>query len=251
MDPVLGERILDMCAAPGGKTAHLASLYRLGMAGDKSLPPEVPPIVAVDKSKAKVAQIRETCARFGLQGFVRPIVADSTKLTTTRSTEVSTDGTGATATSSSDGCFLPESFDKILLDAPCSALGQRPQFRNDSTAKQLASFPKVQRKLMDSAVELLKPSGGVLVYSTCTITVEENEEIVSWALEKYAGVLELEDLGVLSKSIIDRVHQVDEVSGKVLRFGPLPSADLSPSSPDADTIGFFVAKLKKVASTAS
>ena len=71
-------------------------------------------------------------------------------------------------------------FDRILLDAPCSGLGQRPQFYNKIKMKELRSFPKIQRKLFSSAVRLLK-HGGVLVYSTCTNNSEENEKVVTWA----------------------------------------------------------------------
>ena len=75
-------------------------------------------------------------------------------------------------------------FDKILLDAPCSALGQRPQLTNNMKLKELLSFPKLQKKLFDVAVKLLKP-GGHLVYSTCSITRGENEDMVDWACEKF------------------------------------------------------------------
>ena len=83
--------------------------------------------------------------------------------------------------------FPEEYFDRILLDAPCSGLGQRPQFFNKIKMKELRSFPKIQRKLFCSAVRLLKP-GGVLVYSTCTNNSEENENIVSWAQNTFENL---------------------------------------------------------------
>lgn len=76
------------------------------------------------------------------------------------------------------------SFDRILLDAPCSALGQRPSLNNPMTSKELASYPALQRKLAATAVKLLKP-GGTLVYSTCTFTSEENEEQVATLLREH------------------------------------------------------------------
>ena len=82
--------------------------------------------------------------------LVECLVADSTKLP-------------------EDRPDLVESFDKVLLDGPCSALGQRPQLSNTMKMKELLSFPKIQKKLFHAAVRLLK-SGGSLVYSTCTIT---------------------------------------------------------------------------------
>ncbi|XP_020920468.1 putative methyltransferase NSUN6 [Sus scrofa] len=77
--------------------------------------------------------------------------------------------------------FLPESFDGILLDAPCSGMGQRPYMACTWTLKEMIPYQPLQRKLFTVAVELLKP-GGVLVYSTCTVTLAENEEQVAWAL---------------------------------------------------------------------
>lgn len=70
--------------------------------------------------------------------------------------------------------FRPQTFDRILLDAPCSALGQRPSIRNDMSLRELHSYPRLQERLLSAAVRLLKP-GGVMVYSTCTFIPEENE----------------------------------------------------------------------------
>jgi len=84
-----------------------------------------------------------------------------------------------------EGNFEENSFDKVLLDAPCSALGQRPQFYQSMKLKELRSFANLQKKLFSTAVQLIKSPGGVLVYSTCTYTLDENEGIVAWALEKF------------------------------------------------------------------
>merc|ERR1712106_658745 len=83
--------------------------------------------------------------------------------------------------------YLPGHFDHILVDAPCSGLGQRPQFYNKMKLKELQSFPKIQKKLFSSAVELLKP-GGVLLYSTCTNNHHENEGIVEWATNTFPSL---------------------------------------------------------------
>jgi 16S rRNA C967 or C1407 C5-methylase (RsmB/RsmF family) len=77
----------------------------------------------------------------------------------------------------------------VLLDAPCSALGQRPQLRNTIKVKELMSFPKLQKKLLRAAVELVKP-GGCIVYSTCTFNVDENEKVVLWAKQNLADQIE-------------------------------------------------------------
>jgi len=135
-----GDTVLDMCAAPGGKTTLLAScLQGRGK------------VVAVDRSQRKIDNIRNNSQLMSIESnLVECLVADSTKLP-------------------EDRPDLVESFDKVLLDGPCSALGQRPQLSNTMKMKELLSFPKIQKKLFHAAVRLLK-SGGTLVYSTCTIT---------------------------------------------------------------------------------
>lgn len=80
--------------------------------------------------------------------------------------------------------YPPESFDKILLDAPCSALGQRPSLLNKMTYKELSSYSNLQKKLINAAVKLLKP-GGLMVYSTCTFNPDENELQMEWLLHQF------------------------------------------------------------------
>ena len=83
--------------------------------------------------------------------------------------------------------FPPESFDRILLNAPCSALGNRPVLSINLTAKILKSHPVLQKKLFTAAVGLVKVNG-ILVYSTCTITFAENEGIVAWAKDNFPNL---------------------------------------------------------------
>lgn len=97
--------------------------------------------------------------------------------------------------------YLPGSFDKILLDAPCSALGQRPSLGNPMTSKELSSYPRLQRKLITAAVSLLK-SGGTLVYSTCTFHSEENEEQISWLLNTYPEMCLQSQVNILFSSFV-------------------------------------------------
>lgn len=171
LDPKPGETVLDMCAAPGNKTTHLAELM-----GD------IGRIVALDKTPNKLKLLISKMSAFDLKS-VQCFAFDSTKaLDDKQSFEES---------QSLKPPFAPNTFDRILLDAPCSALGNRPQLRNDMSPKMLASYPVVQKKLFRTAVGLLKP-GGVLVYSTCTIAAAENEHLVAWALEKFGNEIELE-----------------------------------------------------------
>merc|ERR1712106_530837 len=118
--------------------------------------------------------------------------------------------------------YPPGHFDRILVDAPCSGLGQRPQFYNKMKLKELNSFPKIQKKLFATAVRLLK-AGGTLVYSTCTNNTEENEKMVEWALETF---------DCLEQTVLD-----GRFMSNCLNFGH-PVFQL-------DTISFFVAKFTK------
>ena len=200
LDPQPGERVLDMCAAPGGKTTHIAQRM-----ANKGL------IVAFDKSRNKVDAVKRNCERLGVE-IVQAFVMDGTKSV-------------ADEITSGDNESPPYNegyFDRILVDAPCSGLGQRPQFYNKMKLKELNSFPKIQKKLFASAVKLLKP-GGALVYSTCTNNTDENENIVEWANETF--------------ECLEQIVLNDKMGMGCLNFGH-PDFEL-------DTISFFISKFVK------
>lgn len=151
-----GERVLDLCAAPGGKTAVLAQ------AGAE--------VVATDVSNRRLSAARETLDRLGL---------------TDRARFVTSDGTA--------GLEEGETFDAALVDAPCSntgVLASRPAARWRFGPKELASLAEVQERLLAEAAERVRP-GGRLVWSTCSLEPEENERRVrafvesrpEWSLE--------------------------------------------------------------------
>ncbi|MXQ99655.1 hypothetical protein E5288_WYG011484 [Bos mutus] len=133
-------------------------------------------VIALDKISKKVEKIKQNALLLGLNS-IRAFCFDGTKALKLDMVK-DTDG---------EPPFLPESFDRILLDAPCSGMGQRPNMACTWTLKEVMSYQPLQRKLFTVAVELLKP-GGVLVYSTCTVTLAENEEQVAWALEAFPGL---------------------------------------------------------------
>ncbi|XP_036109797.1 tRNA (cytosine(72)-C(5))-methyltransferase NSUN6 isoform X2 [Molossus molossus] len=162
LDPQPGEKILDLCAAPGGKTTHIAALMH--NQGE---------VIALDKLPNKVKKIKQNALLLGLNS-IRAFCFDGTKAL---KFDMVKDTEG-------EPPFFPESFDRILLDAPCSGMGQRPSMACSWTLKEVTSYQPLQRKLFTVAVKLLKP-GGVLVYSTCTITLAENEEQVAWALTTF------------------------------------------------------------------
>jgi 16S rRNA (cytosine967-C5)-methyltransferase len=148
LDPQPGERIADLCAAPGAKTTHIAALT-----GDGAR------ITAVERSEARADALRENCARMRVAS-VNVIVEDARAVT--------------------------GEFDRVLLDAPCSNLGTlagRPDARWRKTPEQVAELAQLQTELLDTAADRLAP-GGVLVYSTCTISPDENENQVASLLER-------------------------------------------------------------------
>ncbi|MER3524311.1 MAG: 16S rRNA (cytosine(967)-C(5))-methyltransferase RsmB [Ignavibacteria bacterium] len=141
--PKPGERVLDLCAAPGGKTTHIAELMK--NEGE---------VIAIDKYEIKLSFIKAACDRLGLAN-VKVVVGDATT-------------------------YTHDPMDKVLLDAPCSGLGvlaKKPDLKWKRDVSDIIKLAKLQRELIEHAATLLKP-GGVLVYSTCTIEPEENHEIV-------------------------------------------------------------------------
>ncbi|XP_050436209.1 tRNA (cytosine(72)-C(5))-methyltransferase NSUN6 [Adelges cooleyi] len=207
-------KVLDMCAAPGNKTSHIATLMKNQGCID-----------AVDKSKTKLKKIHKKCEEFGLEN-VRVHHFDSLILVDVNKRNSSTNKPP----------FQSESFDRVLLDAPCSNLGQRPLLKIETNENLVKSFHVLQRKLFGNAVELLKP-GGILVYSTCTITPEENEQNVAWALEKFAQ-LELVAINpVAGAPGLPNFGLSDMNCELVQRFGP--------DNVENDSIGFFIAKFRK------
>jgi 16S rRNA C967 or C1407 C5-methylase (RsmB/RsmF family) len=146
-----------------------------------------------------------------------------------------------------DNCegFPPESFDFVLLDAPCSGLGLRPRLLISQTMPQLRAAARYGRALLDAAVQLMRP-GGALVFSTCTMNPEENEANVRYVLDKYP--------------CMRLVPQAPRLGGPGLT-GSVPTADggrrellteteaalvqrFDPAA-EMDTIGFFIAKFEK------
>jgi 16S rRNA (cytosine967-C5)-methyltransferase len=149
--PLLGvrprERILDACAAPGGKTSHLAAL----ISDDAE-------IVAVDKEPRRLADARENLQRLRIR-CVRTVHGDATDRSFMKSLDF---------------------FDRVLLDPPCSNLGvlrRSPEARYRTNSEDLTNFAGIQARMIRAAADVVKP-GGTLVYSVCTVTEEETSEII-------------------------------------------------------------------------
>ena len=153
LSPENAECVVDLCAAPGGKTTHLAHL--MGNAGS---------IIAVDVSAEKVASLQKNCRRVGACN-VKTRALDATK---------------------ADLSFM-KTADAVLIDAPCSGFGtlrRHPDIRWNKTLEQLHSLSKIQYSLLKNAARHIKP-GGILVYSTCSIEPIENEKVIQRFLTNF------------------------------------------------------------------
>ncbi|XP_020503223.2 tRNA (cytosine(72)-C(5))-methyltransferase NSUN6 isoform X1 [Labrus bergylta] len=227
LNPRPGERILDMCAAPGGKTCHIAAL--MGDQGE---------VVALDRIRNKIERIHQNAKTLRLRS-IKAYCFDSAKAV---SSDAAQDAEGPP--------FPPESFDRVLLDAPCSGLGQRPNMACTWSLKEICSYQPLQRKLFHAAVRLLK-RGGVLVYSTCTVTLAENEEQVAWALQTFPCLtLQPQEPHLGAEGMLGARLSPEQLR-LLQRFSPELSWDQTetaaplPCRADRDTIGFFIAKFLK------
>lgn len=154
-----GARVLDACAAPGGKAAHLLELADLDL-------------LALDVDPARLVRVRETLHRLGLQADVRS-------------------GDAADPAAWWDG----RAFDAILLDAPCSASGivrRQPDVRWLRRATDIPALASTQARLLDALWPLLKP-GGRLLYATCSVFRDEGERQIDAFLQRHAAGAALRD----------------------------------------------------------
>ena len=157
LQPNPGERILDACAAPGGKSTHLAELM-----GDQGL------VLAVDRGEARLRRVDRNCERLGLTA-IKTHCADASQLRVQEPT-------------------WAQSFDRILVDAPCSGLGtlsRHADARWRLGPSSIGELVEVQRQLLESLLPLLKP-GGRLLYATCTVHPQENQQLVQALLASHA-----------------------------------------------------------------
>ncbi|MEZ4274404.1 MAG: 16S rRNA (cytosine(967)-C(5))-methyltransferase RsmB [Nitrospirales bacterium] len=163
VDPQPGDRVLDACAAPGGKTTHLAQLMK-----------NQGTIVALDRHQGRLDRLLSNCARLGIS-IVQPAHFDlSPSSTQDRIHDFS-------RTQPRAQTMLAQPFDRILVDAPCSALGILRRHPEGKLIKSLSTIQHaqvLQREILDRACDLLRP-GGILVYSACSVEPEETTEIIS------------------------------------------------------------------------
>lgn len=154
LDPKPGETVVDLAAAPGGKTAHMAELMK-----NKGK------IYAFDVDPARIKRMKDVLRWAGVE------IAEIRKLDGRKAPEV----------------LGEEIADRVLLDAPCTSDGtiaKNPELRWRLQEKNIPKVVALQKELIESAWKLLKP-GGRLLYSTCSMLPEENEGVVKWFLERH------------------------------------------------------------------
>ena len=199
LDPQPGERVLDLCAAPGGKSTHLAAL--MGDEGE---------VLAVERNPARAKELSDTARRLHAH-CVRVELADAE-------------------------LQRPEGavFDRVLVDPPCSGLGTlqaRPDLRWRVTPRHIEQLAAIQGRILAAGARALRP-GGVLVYSTCTLSAVENEQQIELFLEQNSNFA-LDDL-----MHEQQIHTHPRAPKTLLT---MPHRDR--------TAGFFIARMRRMGDT--
>ncbi|MGH2328151.1 RsmB/NOP family class I SAM-dependent RNA methyltransferase [Campylobacter taeniopygiae] len=197
LDVKAGESVLDMCAAPGGKSINLANFMQ-----------NTGYLACNEISKDRFFVLQKNLQNYGVNA--KCFMKDGKTI----------------------GKLCPLKFDKILLDAPCSTFAKMG-FDLEKSYKEIKNIAKTQKKLLHSALKALKV-GGELVYSTCTFTKEENEEVIENAL-KSEFKLEILDINLEHVIVKDAQSESFQEISKCKRI-----------IPNSDYDGFFIAKLRKL-----
>lgn len=212
LDPQENERVLDMAAAPGGKTTYISALMK-----------NTGCVFANDANKARTKSLIANIHRLGCKN---------------------------TIVCNYDAREFPKvigGFDRVLLDAPCSGTGviaKDESVKVSRTEKDFIQIPHLQKQLLLSAIDSVdanSATGGVIVYSTCSIAVDENEAVVDYALRKRPNV-KLVDTGL-------QIGKEGFTSYRGKHFNPKISLTRRYYPHTYNVDGFYVAKFKKISSS--
>ena len=168
LNPIPGEDILDVCAGLGGKSTHLMEL----MEGRGT-------VTALDTDKKRLDGLKESARRLGISG-IKTVAADASRPFLT---------------------VLKQTYDRVLIDAPCSGLGtigRHPDIKWNRTEPDIKRISRLQRKILENSAEAVK-RGGVVLYAVCTYTREENRTVIDNFLARTNGF-----------SIVDLKEQIPE-----------------------------------------
>lgn len=206
--PRAGWRIADLCAAPGGKTTHLAE-----RTDDRAT------IIAIDRQPARLREVSRHAERLGLTSITCHL------------------GDAADPYSTAD-VLQPGQFDLALCDVPCSGLGllaRKPEIRLRADLSRIRELLDLQAAILRRAAALLRP-GGVLIYSTCTINPQENAAQVSRFLDHMSGAFEPESLtALLPPTLLAHADLADQAASG--------SIQLLPHRHGVD--GFYIARMRR------
>lgn len=201
LNPVSGEKVLDCCAAPGGKTTQIAQLM-----SNRGV------IVALEKRSHRLRSLRNNLERCGV---ANTIVYHIDALKANK---------------------LGILFDKVLLDTPCSGnFADDKDWFGKRTLQGVQQNAEIQKKLLKSALSVLKP-GGILVYATCSLEPEENELNMQWLIDKFNVKIEQINIPVGDNgltTVFDK--KLDKQIANTKRFWPHKTG----------TEGFFIARIRK------
>ncbi len=211
LDPKLNEKILDLCAAPGSKTTQIAALMQ--NEGE---------IVANDLSRGRLYKLTANLQMYGVTNV---------------------------KTSNFPGQMIwkryPEYFDKTLVDVPCSMEGRirldDPKTYEDWKLGKIKELETKQKYILRSAISATKV-GGTIVYSTCTLAPEENEGVIDWIIKKVGDAIEIEKIEIPNLELQPGIKEWN----KPFSSSIAAAARIHPSY---NMEGFFITKIRKVAST--
>jgi NOL1/NOP2/sun family putative RNA methylase len=210
--PMPGEKILDLTAAPGSKTTQIAALIN-----------NTGSIVANDSSRIRSYRLK---GNLDIQGVTNAVCTQLDARSIWKD--------------------YPQYFDKVLADVPCSMEGRfnetDPKTYQDWSLKKVKELSHIQRWILRSAISATKV-GGCIVYSTCTLSPEENEEVIDWILAKEKGKIRLEKIDLaIEETNPPKLHwgtkSFDPSIASSMRITPTPHME-----------GFYVAKIRKIKST--
>ncbi len=213
LNPQPNEEVLDLTAAPGGKTLMIAAMMN-----------NQGRVAAVESVKGRFFRMKNNLETFGAT-MVDTYLKDGRQV----------------------GWKVPERFDRVLLDAPCSSESRFKTYQPDSfqhwNERKVKEVQRKQKKLICSAIAALKP-GGVMVYSTCSYSPEENEQVVQHALKKFGDAIAIETVDLQLENFRPGLAEwnnriFDNSIQQALRV--LPTQQMH---------GFFLCKIRKHQSTA-
>jgi 16S rRNA (cytosine967-C5)-methyltransferase len=205
LDPQPGDRVIDLCAAPGGKSTHIAEY------GQDQID-----LIACDIHENRLSLITNQALRLGIH-HIQVLQADAT---------------GADWPETANGPF-----DRVLADVPCSGLGllaRKPEIRKNMTHERILGLLPLQAAILDHAGTLVKP-GGVLVYSTCTFNPAENDGQVDSFLQRSGGCFQRDDMRPYLPETLLTHPDINEQAAR-------GSITLLPHRQGTD--GFYIARLR-------